>query len=78
MDIGIIILIALVSVYVFGCLIYILKEIYHFARYDKFQNSSTFILVLFDSLFWPGDLINVFFCVSNGRSRSNALDNIEA
>ena len=78
MDIGIIVLIALVSVYVFGCLIYILKEIYHSVRYDKFQNSSTFSLVLFDSLFWPGDSINLFFCVSNGRSRSNALDNIEA
>ena len=74
MEIVIIVLIIFVSIYVFGCLIYILNEFFHFIMYDSFLNSSTFGLVLFDSLFWPGDLMSIILCELRINSKPNIIE----
>ena len=78
MNIGFIILIVLLSIYVLGILVNFFSPIIYFFRNDIFpENSSHNICIIFlDALLWPGDILNYLFCISGNRRRTNAVSEI--
>ncbi len=75
MNIGIIILIVLLSIYCLGVLVSFFSPIIYFFRNDIFpENSSHNICIIFlDALLWPGDILNYLFCICGNRRRANAV-----
>ena len=76
MEIGYIIAICLIGVWLLGTLIKFLKSFLHCLKFNKYPNneSSNICLVLFDAMLWPSDLINCIFCISSTRPRTMAED----